>query len=134
MVRFVEISEDAIAALVATFYAKVRRDPEIGPLFNAAITDWDEHLEKLRDFWSAVMLTSSRYKGNPMAAHMKQPIEPQFFARWLGLWKETASEIFAPELAAQVTAKAERIAESLKLALFFKPEALVRREPTSRPV
>jgi len=134
MVRFVEISEDAIAALVATFYAKVRRDPEIGPLFNAAIADWNEHLEKLHDFWSAVMLTSGRYKGNPMAAHMKQPIEPQFFERWLGLWKETASEIFAPELAAQFTAKAERIAESLKLALFFKPEALVRREPTSRPV
>jgi hemoglobin len=134
MVRFVEISEDAIAALVATFYAKVRRHPEIGPLFNAAITDWDEYLEKLRDFWSAVMVISGRYKGNPMAAHMKQPIEPQFFARCLGLWKETASEIFAPELAAQFTAKAERIAESLKLALFFKPEALVRREPTSRPV
>jgi hemoglobin len=133
MARFVEISEDAIAALVATFYAKVRRDPEIGPLFSAAIADWDEHLGKLRDFWSAVMLTSGRYKGNPMAAHMKQPIEPQFFARWLGLWKEAASEIFAPELAAQFTAKAERIAESLKLALFFKPEALVRREPTSRP-
>lgn len=66
------------------------------------------------------MLTSGRYKGNPMAAHMRHPIEPAFFETWLGLWRETAYEVFAPELAAQFVMKAERIAESLKLGLFFR--------------
>ena len=99
-------------------------DPLIGPVFNDAVEDWDEHLRTLNAFWSSVMLTSGRYKGNPMAAHLKLPIEPRFFERWLVLWRETAAELFAPDLAAQFAAKAGRIAESLKLALFYRPGAV----------
>jgi hemoglobin len=123
------ITEDGIARLVESFYAKVRRDPTIGPVFNAAIHDWDEHLVTLRAFWSSVMLTSGRYKGNPMAAHMKHPIQPAFFDRWLALWRETAQEIFAPAIAAQFAAKAERIAESLKLGLFYRPQLRILNTP-----
>src|SRR5690349_1138304 len=112
MAPFDDISEEAIAALVSRFYAKARQDPELGPLFNAAVSDWDDHLHKLCDFWSSVMLTTGRYKGNPMAAHVRHPIEPQFFDRWLTLWHETAGELFAPPVAIQFGAKAARIAES----------------------
>ena len=122
---FDTITEPAIAALVERFYAKARRDPVIGPVFNSAVEDWDEHRRKLCDFWSSVMLTTGRYKGNPMAAHIKHPIEPGFFGRWLSLWHQTAGELFAPAAAAQFRAKAERIADSLKLALFFRPGAAV---------
>lgn len=124
MERFPEITEPAIAALVARFYAKARLDPLIGSVFNDAVDDWDAHLRTLNAFWSSVMLTTGRYKGNPMAAHLKLPIEPGFFDRWLGLWRETAVELFAPGPAAQFIAKAERIAESLKLALFYRPGAV----------
>ena len=95
------ITEDGIAMLVDRFYAKVRRDPMIGPLFNAAIDDWDAHLAPLRAFWSSVMLTTGRYKGNPMGAHLKHPIRPEFFTRWLELWGETADELFVPAVAEQ---------------------------------
>jgi hemoglobin len=124
MERHCEITEPAIVALVDRFYAKARQDPLIGPVFNEAIDDWDEHLHKLGDFWSSVMLTTGRYKGNPMAAHMKLPIQPHFFERWLALWQETAGEVFAPEPAASFRNKAGRIAESLKLGLFYRPGAL----------
>jgi hemoglobin len=123
MAQYCDVTEAAIAALVNRFYTKARRDPTIGPVFNAAIGDWDEHLRKLCDFWSSVMLTSGRYKGNPMAAHMQLPIEPHFFECWLALWRETAAEIFAPKPAAAFGDKAGRIAESLKLALFYRPGA-----------
>lgn len=123
MPRFDDITEAAIAALVDRFYAKARRDPMIGPVFNNAIDDWDEHLRKLCTFWSSVMLTTGRYKGNPLAAHMKLPVEPASFERWLELWHETAAELFTPEAAALFREKAERIAESLKLALFYRPGA-----------
>src|SRR6266566_3029057 len=96
-------------------------EPAIAALFNSAVDDWDEHLKKLCDFWSSVMLTTGRYKGNPMAAHIKHPIEPAFFERWLALWRETAGELFAPAVAERFRDKAERIAESLKLALFYRP-------------
>jgi hemoglobin len=124
MEPYSDITEPAIAALVDRFYAKARLDPLIGPVFNEAIEDWDEHLEKLHAFWSSVMLTSGRYKGNPMAAHMKLPIQPHFFERWLALWQETAGEVFAPAAAAAFRDKANRIAESLKLGLFYRPGAL----------
>jgi hemoglobin len=124
MPSFDTITEPGIKALVRQFYGKARRDPVIGPVFEDAVADWDEHLDKLCDFWSSVMLTSGRYKGNPMAAHIRQPIEPEFFDRWLGLWRETAGEVFAADAAGQFRFKAERIAESLKLGLFYRPDGM----------
>jgi hemoglobin len=130
MEHFADITEPAIAMLVARFYSKARRDPLIGPVFNDTIEDWDAHLRTLNAFWSSVMLTSGRYKGNPMAAHLKLPIEPPFFDRWLALWRETAAELFTHDIAARFVAKAERIAESLKLALFYRPAAMAAARPS----
>ena len=115
------VTETALAELVGRFYAKVRQDSEIGPVFNTAVHDWDEHLDKLADFWSSVMLTSGRYKGNPVAAHMKHAITPAMFERWLALWAETVAELFSGEAADELVSKAHRIGESLKLALFYRP-------------
>jgi hemoglobin len=129
------ITEAEIGTLVDRFYAKARRDALIGPLFNAAVENWDEHLATLRAFWSSVMLTSGRYKGNPMAAHLRHEIRPEFFDRWLALWGETVGEIFAPDIASLFRVKAARIAESLKLAILYKAGSLepVRlREPERR--
>lgn len=116
------ITEQQLEQLVDRFYAKVREDEVLGPVFNAAVQDWPEHLEKLTAFWSSVMLTTGRYKGNPMIAHLKHKsvIEPAMFDRWLGLWRETASEVLDEAGAAAVAAKAGRIAESLQLGMFFK--------------
>ena len=68
------------------------------------------------------MLTTGRYKGQPVPAHAKHSsrITPELFDRWLGLWAQTTHELMAPEAASQLQDKAARIAESLKLALFFR--------------
>ena len=118
------MTEQQIVLLVHEFYRKVREDEVLGPVFNHAIPDWPGHLDKMCDFWSSVMLTTGRYKGQPMAAHIrhKDAIEPSMFGRWLGLWNETASEILGPEGATAVNTKAERIAESLQLGMFFRIE------------
>lgn len=118
------IDEAGLERLVAAFYARVRGDGMLGPVFNDAIHDWPAHLEKLTAFWSSVMLTSGRYKGQPVPAHMKHRdrITPALFEHWLGLWKQTIDELMAPEAAAALQAKAARIAESLQLALFFRLE------------
>ena len=116
-----EISEEALGRLVERFYGKVRGDAQLGPIFNGAIDDWPHHLEKLKAFWSSVMLTTGRYKGQPMAAHMKHEssMKPALFERWLALWRETAAEVLSPEGARAVAEKADRIAESLQLGLSF---------------
>ncbi len=112
-----EISDASLDALVRAFYGKARRDPQLGPIFEVAVEDWEGHFAKLVDFWSSVMLTTGRYKGTPMGAHAKHPIRPEHFGLWLELWRETADEIFEPALAERFRAKANRIAESLKMGL-----------------
>lgn len=118
------MTEELLSILVDQFYAKVREDEVLGPIFNGAIADWPEHLEKLGAFWSSVMLTSGRYKGSPIASHLKHSgaIRPAMFDRWLQLWRQTARETLDEHGAANVIAKAERIAESLQLGMFFKLE------------
>jgi hemoglobin len=75
----------------------------------------------MRNFWSSVMLTTGRYKGTPVPAHLRvKGIEPQMFDRWLRLFGETCDELFENEVAETFRTKASRIAESLKLALFFR--------------
>ena len=117
-----DIDEAGLERLVHEFYARVREDAELGPIFNGAIADWPEHLAKLHAFWSSVMLTSGRYKGQPVPAHVKhrESITPALFERWLALWGKTARELMAAEAAAALEAKAARIAESLQLAMFFR--------------
>jgi hemoglobin len=115
----VGVTEPMIHGLVHAFYAKVRRDPELGPIFDAAIGDhWDEHLAKLCDFWSSVLLTSGRYKGAPMPVHMALPrIEGVHFARWLEIFTETAQALWPSEAAALVVARANMIARSLRYGI-----------------
>lgn len=125
------LTEEAIGRLVDAFYAKVRVDPELGPVFNAAIADWGPHLDTMRKFWSSVMLTSGRYKGNTVATHGRvHGIKYKMFKRWLALFDETCRELFADEIAEVFMVKARRIADSLKLALFFRPD---RPWPPSEP-
>ena len=115
------IDEPALKRLVQTFYERVRRDDLIGPLFNDAIDDWPDHLEKLQAFWSSVMLTSGRYKGQPLPAHVRHGgrIDGASFDRWLALWKQVTDEQFEPLIAARFQEKAGRIAESLQLGIHF---------------
>lgn len=117
-----EITEEGLKRLVSLFYERVREDESLGPIFNDAIENWPEHLDKLVTFWSSVMLTTGRYKGNPVAAHLKHRtrISPELFQRWLALWNSTTAEVLEPGAAAALQSKAARIAESLQLALFFK--------------
>lgn len=105
--------------LVHAFYARVRADPELGPIFNGAIGDrWDAHLAKLTDFWSSVMLMTGRFKGSPMAVHTALPrAEPADFQRWLELFGRTADEVCPADAAALFRAKAEMIAQSLQLGI-----------------
>ncbi|WP_324261106.1 group III truncated hemoglobin [Altererythrobacter sp. H2] len=118
-----DLSENGLTTLVEAFYARVRADAELGLIFDDAIDDWPEHLEKLAAFWSSIMLTSGRYKGRPVPAHMKHRdrITPALFGRWLNLWKRTTDDLMSADAAAALQAKAERIAESLQLAMFFRP-------------
>jgi len=112
------VTEPMIRGLVEAFYARVRQDPELGPIFNREVEDWDAHLAKLTDFWSSVMLMSGRFKGRPMATHAAVgDITPAHFARWLALFAETAAEVCPPPAAELFAARARTIGQSLQMGL-----------------
>src|SRR5438445_13067988 len=85
------ITEAMIEQLVRGFYAKVRADAELAPVFEARITDWEPHLQRMCAFWSSVALMSGRYQGTPMAKHRPLPVDARCFDRWLELFEETVA-------------------------------------------
>lgn len=114
------VTEDMIHDVVHGFYAKVRKDPALAPVFNRVIREeeWAAHLAKLCDFWSSVLLMTGRYKGTPMAAHARIPdIRPTHFARWLHLFRQTVEILCTPPAATLFVAKSEMIAQSLQLGI-----------------
>ncbi|MGD9669871.1 MAG: group III truncated hemoglobin [Hyphomicrobiaceae bacterium] len=111
------LDEGTLYDLVHGFYGKVRRDPVLGPIFEARITDWEPHLERMVVFWSSVALMTGRYHGRPVPAHTSLPIHGAHFERWLGLFRETAHEVCTPAGAVHVIERAERIARSLHIAV-----------------
>lgn len=111
------ISRDLIAKVVTTFYARVRSDSLIGPIFEAKVRDWDFHLAKLGEFWSSVLLSTASYQGQPMLAHIQLPIDSRHFDRWLALFESTVGELCPPPAAARFIEKARRIADSFELGM-----------------
>lgn len=131
MAEKLALDEAGLKHLVDAFYARVRADASLAPIFNDAIHDWPEHLDKLAAFWSSVMLTSGRYKGQPVPAHVKHKtrITLALFDRWLAIWAQTTDDLMTPEGATALQDRARRIAQSLQLALFFRLDD----QPIPRP-
>jgi hemoglobin len=103
--------------LVHEFYAKIRGDTMLGPIFAERITEWGAHLDRMVAFWSSVALMTGQYHGRPVPAHTALPIDGAHFARWLNLFRETAQEVCPPAGATHVIERAERIARSLHMAV-----------------
>lgn len=110
------LTEAQLTDLVGWFYARVRRDPLLGPVFEGAVADWNAHLHKLVTFWSSVIDGTGRYRGNPMRAHalLAGAVRPEMFDRWLALWRETTAEVLPPPLATLLQERAERMADALR--------------------
>ena len=111
------IDEALIERLVHGFYAKVRADKVLGPIFEARIRDWEPHLAQMCAFWSSVALMTGRYHGTPMAKHLPLPIDGGHFDRWLDLFEETARELCPPAAAVHFIERARRIASSLEMGV-----------------
>lgn len=113
-----------IGELVRDFYRRVRADPRLGPIFASQIRgDWEPHLEKMTDFWCSVMLKDGSYSGRPVPAHLKlKQVREDDFDVWLDHFRRTASDRCPPGVADVFIDRAERIARSLKLAMFFRLE------------
>ena len=119
------VDEAYISTLVEAFYQRIQTHPQLGPIFASKIAqdEWGPHLATMKNFWSSVTLNSGRYSGQPVPKHKAIPnVEAEHFGLWLALFEETLRDT-APgsEATAYFMERANRIAESLKLAIFGMP-------------
>ncbi len=114
------ITRQQVSDLVDQFYGRIRQNDRLGPIFEMQIEkDWDTHLEKMKLFWSSVLLRTGDYKGQPVPAHVKLTgVETGDFQIWLGMFSQTVDEVFDPDARPVVVEAAQRIATSLWLAMF----------------
>lgn len=125
-VRNTGIDEAMIARLVDAFYARVRADQLLGPIFEARIDDWEAHLATMRRFWSSVALMTGAYHGEPIRRHAPLPLGGAHFEHWLALFRATAEAVCPPEAAAVFIDRAGRIARSLETGIAVSRGTLLR--------
>jgi hemoglobin len=121
------MDEAMIERLIRGFYARIREDAVLGPIFASRIEDWEPHLQRMFAFWSSVALMSGRYHGQPMAKHLPLPIEARHFDRWLALFEESARETCPAEASDHFIMLARRVAESLELGVAGANGVLLRK-------
>ena len=117
VMRATGLNEAQLTDLVHRFYARVRNDPLLGPIFESRIADWDAQLDRMVAFWSSVALMTGRYQGAPIPKHLGLPVTWDHFDRWLALFEQTAREVCTPEGADRVITHSQRIALSLDSAI-----------------
>jgi hemoglobin len=118
--RYEQVDEQSIHVMVHTFYGCIREHPRLGGIFERRLAGrWQEHLPKMEAFWQSVLLKNGAYKGRPVPAHLKQKdLVSSDYGEWLGVFRPVIHELFVPDLADEIIAVAERIAQSLWLATF----------------
>lgn len=124
------VDESYVSLLVDEFYRRIRVHAVLGPIFNDAIGDrWDHHLPRMKSFWASVALNAGTYSGQPVPAHRKlTDVEQSHFAIWLALFRQTLEDTApTPEAVAYFMERANRIAESLQLAMFGFPGLPAKR-------
>lgn len=89
------------------FYARVRLDPLIGPIFNdVARVDWNEHVKRIYDFWDTLLFGAENYHGRPFPKHIPLGLKPEHFKRWLELFFETVDELHEGQKADEIKMRA----------------------------
>ena len=107
-------TEEEVTRLVHGFYAVVRQDALLGPIFETHVRDWDRHLPTMVDFWSGALRGTARFRGTPMPKHAALPgLNAQLFQRWLALFRQTTATLGNEPMAERANELAARIAESL---------------------
>ena len=134
-------TEAEVAELVDAFYARVRVDSILGPVFGRHVADWNRHMPKMVDFWSSALRGSKNYRGTPMPVHCALPgLTHSMFEHWLDLFCETALTLPNRAMAERAVELSQRIAQSLWYGYQLHrepdrmPASLPSRKPTKLPV
>ena len=106
-------SIDDVKLLVDNFYAKVREDDLLGPIFNSRLEGrWEKHHKRLYRFWNTVLLRKPDYYGKPVEMHFNMNIGGEHFSRWLEIWNETVKGNFEGMIAERALLRGKTMAHA----------------------
>ncbi len=120
------IDEALIRKFVLHFYDNVHNDEILMPYFEKQMqATWDEHIDKMCNFWSAILLKTNRYNGRPMPAHTKLTnLQQSDFLHWLKLFEASIKHCCPKQAVPHIMKKAHMIANSLQYGVFYRPEVM----------
>lgn len=121
----------SISACVRRFYAMANVDPLLGPIFAAAIKDWPEHFRHMDDFWSRILLASTRYRRNPFVPHHGLDLKDVHFDRWRALFQEAARETLPEPLREHAVAAAGQMSHCWRQHMIGHPADRLAEAPAS---
>jgi hemoglobin len=125
---------EGILNLLRHFYADVRQDPLIGPVFNAQIKDWKEHLDIIASFWETLIGGPRTYARPMPVKHVPLHLREEHFERWLFLWQANCRAQLPTYLAVEMIDLADHIGGKLRLILRISDTGLRPLHPqTSVP-
>lgn len=115
-------SREDIYSLLTDFYERVKKDPEIGIIFNEVVDmDWEHHIPLITDFWETILFDKMIYKGNAMEPHFrinrKFPLEEKHFNTWLRLFNATLDSRFAGPRTELARKRAHSIATLMQMKM-----------------
>lgn len=110
-------SRENVRLMVDTFYGQARHDALLGPIFDEAISNWEDHLPTMYQFWERLLFRTGDYQGNPFAKHMNLPVGKEHFTIWLKIFNRTVDENFYGPRANEAKRLAKNIAATFQLRL-----------------
>lgn len=127
------LTRERLSTLVHSFYADVRADAVLGPVFEQALAGrWEAHLERMVEFWSTVALGSRSFRGNVFGKHMAlSGVTPAHFSHWVALWKHHTERLFEPDVARDLQFSAHGIARNLFHGYFGEMPQFAHRQDAS---
>jgi hemoglobin len=108
---------EGIRNLLRHFYADVRQDALIGPIFNAQIKHWPHHLEIIASFWETLIGGPRTYAGPMPMKHVPLHLKEEHFERWLFLWQANCRAQLPIGPARDMIELANHIGDKLRLIL-----------------
>lgn len=108
---------EGIFNLLRHFYADVRQDPLIGPIFNTQIDDWKHHLQIIASFWETLTGGPRTYARPLPKKHLPLQLREEHFERWLFLWQANCRAQLPIDVALDMIDLAHHIGDKLRLIL-----------------
>lgn len=117
--RAPDLTEALLRTVLQTFYARLKKDDVLGPVFTQAIgDDWTKHIDRITLFWLRATGIRGGYRGRDfIPAHLRHlVIRADQLPRWLQLFSETCRELSPPAAADFLIDVAKKMAENLQIS------------------